>query len=894
MENPPTATPESQRQGKMLGRYQLQQLLATGSRSEVWLATDTQLQRQVALKIFPAFSQFGSTALRDFAQEARAAASLEHPHILDIHDFGEQELVPGEIVPFLVMPYIAGGTLADKLKKLSGLLPIQESLRYLHHAAQAIDYAHSRRILHRAIKPANMLLRDDWLLLADFSLARVLQTNMVQGHTAVNYGSPEYMAPEQISGQATPASDRYSLALVAYQLFTGRLPYHGKTAQETVALQLQASLPAPRQFNSIIPPGVEDLLQRALARQPEMRPPDCVTFTTALQRAWMSGVSSMDEGTDPEATKLAPWSKRAITEKPGKPGPAVPPVGQNTGVIALPPGLSVPGLPVPGLPVPGPASSPGHANSNSSPYPPPIQGGSSSPALPSHPQVGPTPPQGAYTPTPPTLVQPGLTGGVPMPATPSYSGFQASQPGLVGMPGHDSGSDNGQLGAVQMALANMPTNAPTVPSPFRLSRRAVLAASTLAAGLAVGGGVLAWYKLRNMPATQQKGHAITPTPTIATGPKNLVAGTPLLQLAAHTNYIWTAAWDPTGRYLLTAGKDGNIFIWDIATAVKNAATSPKLTQPLYKFTVADLIFDNETAQICWSQDGKKLLIVGMSSSTSSTASKIYVLDPFTAGSTPVSYSDYDDVIMGNNPIYGTVTAGPGNDDFTVLNGGTSGTQAQVWSMAQTEVPTVIYDVAESLSRVCWSADGSLLAGLTSGLSEKMALLLWEKTNPRHPQEWNLPTRDFALTFFRLADTLNWSPVDSHYLLISNVDQVLIWDRRVNKAALTLQANTSSNAPVITGASWSPNGRYAATSYAPDGSQVTQVTFTNPEIMVWDVQNLLKTSNSSQAQLPLLTFKSQVSTIQHTDAITDLNWSPDGKYLATASFDKTVIVWKVDR
>jgi WD40 repeat protein len=183
--------------------------------------------------------------------------------------------------------------------------------------------------------------------------------------------------------------------------------------------------------------------------------------------------------------------------------------------------------------------------------------------------------------------------------------------------------------------------------------------------------------------------------------------------------------------------------------------------------------------------------------------------------------------------------------------------------------------------------------MTGGLAAKLALLLWQKTNPRHPQEWNLPTRDSGLTFFRLADTLSWSPVDSHYLLISNVDQMLIWDRRVNKAVLTLQANTTSNAPVITGASWSPNGRYVTTSYSPDGSQVTQVTFTNPQIMVWDVQKLLKASNSDQAQLPLLTFKSQVSSMQHKDAITDLNWSPDGRYLATASFDKSVIIWKVD-
>ena len=235
-------------QGKLIGRYQLERVLGSGALSEVWLATDTRLRREVAIKLLPPATN-DQSYLRDFVYEARAAASLEHPHILVIHDFGEGEL-DGEVVPYLVFPYIAGGTLATRMKEADGPLPIQESLRYLHHAALAIDYAHSKRILHRDIKPANMLLRDDWLLLTDFGLARVLGGSMVRSQTSAGSGTPEYMAPEQIMGQATPASDRYSLAVVAYQLFTGRPPYHGTTPVETITRQMHDPLPPPRSFST--------------------------------------------------------------------------------------------------------------------------------------------------------------------------------------------------------------------------------------------------------------------------------------------------------------------------------------------------------------------------------------------------------------------------------------------------------------------------------------------------------------------------------------------------------------------------------------------------------------------------------------------------------------------
>src|SRR5579883_904630 len=281
MENQPL----SDWQGKMVGRYQMIRLIGRGGMSEVWLAMDTQLRRQVALKILPPVLASEETYLRDFAYEARAAASLEHPHILGVHDFGEQQVGQGEVVPYLVMPYMPGGTLRERMAAAHGPLPVQESLRYLRQAAQAIDYAHSRGIIHRDIKPANMLLREDnWLLLTDFGIAKILTSSDSSAKTGASLGTPTYMAPEQAQGQAMPASDIYSLAIVTYQLFTGRVPFHADNPYALTFQHAFASAPAPHIYNPALPPEFEAALLRGMAKDPTQRPLTATAFVTNLQQ----------------------------------------------------------------------------------------------------------------------------------------------------------------------------------------------------------------------------------------------------------------------------------------------------------------------------------------------------------------------------------------------------------------------------------------------------------------------------------------------------------------------------------------------------------------------------------------------------------------------------------
>ena len=206
---------------QVLGRYRLIQRIGVGGMGEVWLGEDTQLRRNIAVKMLPVAQMNDETYLQDFEREARAAAALEHPNILPVHDFGKQQIAHDRVVTYLIMPFIQGGSLRDRVRTMNGPLPPEEMLHYLQQAAQAIDFAHSQQVLHHDIKAANMLLHSGWLFLADFGIAKLLNSTIRHNQTHAGAGTPEYMAPEQIQGKAEFASDRYSLAVVAYQLCTG-------------------------------------------------------------------------------------------------------------------------------------------------------------------------------------------------------------------------------------------------------------------------------------------------------------------------------------------------------------------------------------------------------------------------------------------------------------------------------------------------------------------------------------------------------------------------------------------------------------------------------------------------------------------------------------------------
>jgi len=293
-----------------LGRYKILQRIGRGGMGDVWLCEDPRLGRQIAVKTLPVYNRQDREFALRFEQEAQAAAALHHPHILPVHDYGRQPLPDGNVITYIVMPYISGGSLAQRVEVYAnGLMPSQEALNYLEQAAAAIDYAHSQQVIHRDIKPANMLLRDEnWLLLADFGIARILTNEDRLTATGPGFGTPSYMAPEQAQGQAEPSSDNYSLAVIAYQLFTGRLPFQADTSYAITIQHLTMPPPPPRQFNPSLPPTCEQALLQGLAKQPRERPPSARAFVEQL-RSTLAGAPFV---AITSRAKLAPTEGRAI------------------------------------------------------------------------------------------------------------------------------------------------------------------------------------------------------------------------------------------------------------------------------------------------------------------------------------------------------------------------------------------------------------------------------------------------------------------------------------------------------------------------------------------------------------------------------------------------------
>jgi serine/threonine protein kinase len=280
---------QEQLAGEMLGRYHLIRCIGRGNTGETWLAQDPRLHRRVAIKMLPSRHQHDHEYAARFEREARVIATLNHPHILPIHDYGERLRADGQVVSYLVMPYIEGGSVETLLSQRS--ISQEKALALLSQAAEAIDYAHAQHAQHHDIKPANMLLRSDlWLLLADFGIAHIVSgpapdSQLSNAQDKAMVGTPTssaYSAPEQAQGQTVAASDLYSLAVVAYQLLTGHLPFPSR--QGGASLNLHKML-SPRRWNPALSPSCEEVLRRALARQPEARYPSAHEFVEELARS---------------------------------------------------------------------------------------------------------------------------------------------------------------------------------------------------------------------------------------------------------------------------------------------------------------------------------------------------------------------------------------------------------------------------------------------------------------------------------------------------------------------------------------------------------------------------------------------------------------------------------
>jgi len=291
-----------------LGRYEILEKLGNGGFGTVFKAHDKDLDRPVAIKILHPHLVNQSGFIERFYREARAAAKLEHPYIVPIYEVGEAE---GR--HFIVMRYLEGRGLDDLLEQRHKPLSMEQSLAILEDVASALNYAHRRGIVHRDVKPSNIFITATGAVLTDFGIVRVLDDVSRVTATGQALGTPEYMAPEQIKGEdVSPQTDVYALGIVAYEMLTGKVPFTGNTPFAIQEGHVHRTFTPPHEINSEIPPAINLVFERVLAKRPNDRYAQANDFVKALKQTQAHSLSS------------APSEKKEPKPRPAPPS-AVPP-----------------------------------------------------------------------------------------------------------------------------------------------------------------------------------------------------------------------------------------------------------------------------------------------------------------------------------------------------------------------------------------------------------------------------------------------------------------------------------------------------------------------------------------------------------------------------------------
>lgn len=271
--------------GQTLDRYEIAELIGTGGMAAVYRARQIRLRRDVAIKVMSPALAANAIFRERFEREAQASANLHHPNILTVYDYGEQD---GQL--YLVVDYVPGGTLRRWLK---GAVPWQEAAKIVVQVAEALDYAHNQGVIHRDVKPNNILMtRDGRPLLADFGLVKPIQSERRLTASGVMLGTPDYMAPEQAQGLALDGrADIYALGVMLFEMLTGQHPYTGETPMSVVVKHLTEPMPRPSAINPAVPTALDDIVARATAKMPNERFQRAGEMACALRTVLTSGAT---------------------------------------------------------------------------------------------------------------------------------------------------------------------------------------------------------------------------------------------------------------------------------------------------------------------------------------------------------------------------------------------------------------------------------------------------------------------------------------------------------------------------------------------------------------------------------------------------------------------------
>jgi len=287
--------------GKKLGEYEIVEHIGRGATADVYKALQPKLNRYVAIKVLsPLFAD--ERAFRErFVREARAIAQLDHPNILPVYDFDQQDNLV-----YIVMQYVDAGSLADLLGKP---LPLDFVLEILEQVGSALSYAHSQGIVHRDVKPGNILLGPgNWVLLTDFGLVKILEDPSSLTQSGMGLGTPDYMAPEQVRGDPVdPRADIYALGATLYQMVTGRTPFEGESGMAVAFKHLSEPLTPPRMINPNLPPALDRVIVKALAKNRDLRYGSVDELVAAFREA-------MERGTTGQASETTTIVAEALRQ----------------------------------------------------------------------------------------------------------------------------------------------------------------------------------------------------------------------------------------------------------------------------------------------------------------------------------------------------------------------------------------------------------------------------------------------------------------------------------------------------------------------------------------------------------------------------------------------------
>ncbi|GHO95045.1 hypothetical protein KSF_050930 [Reticulibacter mediterranei] len=735
------------RVGQHLGNYQLIRLIGRGGFAEVYLGTHIYLDMPAAIKVLHA--QLAREDAEQFRREARTIARLVHPNIVRVLEFGIEGTTP-----FLVVDYAPNGTLR-KLYPKGTKLPLATVVSHVNQVAEALQYAHDQKIIHRDVKPENMLLgRRYEVLLSDFGIALVAQsTRQLHGEDNMQdmAGTIAYMAPEQIQSRAVPASDQYSLAVVAYEWLGGERPFQGSFTEIAVKHTLVAPPPL-REKVPELPVEVETVIMKALSKDPEQRYPTVKAFASALEQAWRETVAttSLNEDT-------------AFSNPSSSPGLAP----------LLPDQAIAPALV---------ATSEQFPSTNSlteAAYPSEDEQSTKTVPLLDEDEETAAFVETLSTPTP---TDPGEQLKEVLPAS-AFMAQAEKQPVPKEPP----------LSAEIAEKRHLSEKAKLDERPG-ISRRAILIGLTGSLVVAAG-GVAAWgiYREKSMEAAQQA------TPTVG-------LGSTLYSYKGHSGLVWTVGWSPNGELLASAGGDKTVQVWQAATGspiytdtshtdtVYGLAWSPdsrRIASASYDKTVQiwDAVngyypttYTGHTSwvwSVAWSRNGKYLASAG-----GDRAVKVW---DATNGDTLFSYKKHS----GN--IYG-LSWSPDNQ---YLVSASNDKTAREWEAFTGRDIFVYSPYGTALWAASWSPDGT-----------RIAVACENKT----VQVWDATGGDHVYVYYGHSDfvyAVAWSPDGKRIASAGDDKTVQVWDAVDGGHSYIYTGHAAS----VRSLAWSPDGsRIASASW----------------------------------------------------------------------------------